>query len=75
MSEGPQTGAPVAGAPDTCGASAYQDLLGKGAASALAVPEPKRVYGVADAVTLDYQADRINVQLDDTDTIVAVTCG
>ncbi len=67
--------APAAAGPDTCGAAAYQDLLGKGAAAALAVPEPKRVYGTADAVTLDYLPDRINVQLDDTDTIVAVTCG
>ncbi len=68
-------GPAAAAGPDTCGAAAYQHLLGKGAAASLVVPEPKRVYGAADPVTLDYLADRINVQLDNTDTIVAVTCG
>jgi hypothetical protein len=66
---------PAANAPDTCNASAHQGLIGRGAAAALVLPEPKRVYGPLDAVTTDFVANRLNVQLDGTDTIVAVTCG
>jgi len=70
--------APAAGGasgPDTCGAAAYQDLIGKDAAASLALPEPKRAYRPDEAVTTDINPARLNVQLDDTDTIVAVTCG
>ncbi|AXI44860.1 hypothetical protein C1J03_01705 [Sulfitobacter sp. SK012] len=63
------------GASDTCNAAAYAGLVGQDAASALAVPEPKRSYGPNDAVTSDYLANRVNIELDDTDTIVAITCG
>jgi hypothetical protein len=69
-----QTGA-SANAPDTCNAAAHQDLVGRDAAASLILPEPKRVYGPNDAVTTDYNAARLNVQLDGTDTIVTITCG
>jgi hypothetical protein len=71
----PAVSGPVAGTSDACAASAHQDLIGRGAAASLVLPEPKRVYGPSDAVTTDFIADRLNVQLDDTDTIVAVVCG
>ncbi|WP_299027102.1 I78 family peptidase inhibitor [uncultured Sulfitobacter sp.] len=71
----PTTGSAPANAPDTCNAAAYQGLIGQDAASSLALPEPKRLYGPNDAVTSDFNAARLNVQLDDTDTIIAVTCG
>ncbi|UWR22285.1 I78 family peptidase inhibitor [Sulfitobacter sp. S190] len=70
-----RTGGDTAPGPDTCGAAAYQNLIGQDAAQALIVPEPKRVYGPEDAVTADFLANRVNVQLDNTDTIVAVVCG
>lgn len=60
---------------DTCNAAAHQGLVGLDAASSLALPEPKRLYGPNDAVTTDFDPARLNVQLDDTDTIIAVTCG
>lgn len=65
----------AASAPDTCNASAHQLLIGKDAASALALPEPKRLAGPNDAVTSDFNPARLNVGLDDTDTIISVTCG
>ncbi len=69
--------APGTGAsgPDTCNAAAHQGLVGRGAAAALALPEPKRVYGPNDAVTTDFDPARLNVQLDGIDNIVAITCG
>ncbi|MEP2919829.1 MAG: I78 family peptidase inhibitor [Sulfitobacter sp.] len=62
-------------APDTCNASAHQRLIGLDAASALALPEPKRLAGPHDVVTTDFNPARLNVGLDDTDTIISVTCG
>lgn len=67
--------APAAAGPDTCNAAAHQSLIGLDAASALALPEPKRLVGPNDAVTTDFLPERLNVALDDTDTIIAVTCG
>jgi hypothetical protein len=64
-----------ASAPDTCNAAAHQGLVGQDAASSLALPEPKRLYGPNDAVTMDYNPARLNVQLDAVDNIVAITCG
>jgi hypothetical protein len=62
-------------APEACGAENYQNLIGQDAAAALALPDPKRVYRTDEAITQDFVPTRINVQLDDTDTIFAVTCG
>lgn len=64
-----------ANGPDTCNAAAHQGLIGNDAASALALPEPKRLAGPTDAVTTDFNPARLNVGLDDTDTIIAITCG
>lgn len=67
--------APAANAPDTCNAAAHQGLIGLDAASSLALPEPKRLIGTTDAVTSDFNSSRLNVQLDDIDNIIAITCG
>jgi hypothetical protein len=64
-----------ANTPDTCNAAAHQGLVGRDAASSLALPEPKRLYGPNDAVTTDFNPARLNVQLDEIDNIVAITCG
>ncbi len=71
----PSAGNAPANTPDTCNAAAHQGLIGLDAASSLALPEPKRLYGPNDAVTTDYRAERLNVQLDGIDNIVAITCG
>lgn len=60
---------------DTCNAAAYQTLVGLDAASSLTLPEPKRLFGPTDAVTTDFNPARLNVQLDEIDNIVAITCG
>jgi len=65
----------AAPASDTCNAAAYQDLIGRDAAAALALPEPKRLYGPNDVVTTDFNPARLNVQLDGIDNVIAVTCG
>lgn len=67
----------TSGAPagDACGALAHQGLVGMDAAQSLILPEPKRVFRTDEAVTTDFNAARLNVQLDTTDTIIAVTCG
>lgn len=69
-----KAGAPAAG-PDTCNAAAHQGLIGMEAASSLALPEPKRLVGLNDAVTTDFNAGRLNVQLNEIDNIIAITCG
>lgn len=71
----PMAGSTPATAPDTCNAAAHQKLIGQDAASSLALPEPKRLYGPNDPVTTDYNPARLNVQLDAIDNIVAITCG
>ena len=71
----PIGGSAPANAPDTCNAAAHQGLIGLDAASSLALPEPKRLYGPNDLVTTDFNPARLNVQLDAVDNIVAVTCG
>ncbi len=71
--------APVRNAPpagqDTCGAAAYQSLIGQDAVVELSLPEPKRSYRLGDAITQDFVPARLNLILDDTDTITAIRCG
>ena len=64
-----------AAAPEACGAADYAGLIGQDAASALAVPDPKRIYRTDEEITTDFVPNRLNIKLDDTDTIFAVTCG
>jgi len=71
----PTGGSAPASGPDTCNAAAHQGLIGLDAASSLALPEPKRLVGPTDAVTTDFNPARLNVQLNDIDNIVAITCG
>lgn len=73
--QAPSAGGAAVSGPDTCNAATYQGLIGMDAASSLALPEPKRLIGPNDAVTMDFNASRLNIQLSDTDTIIAITCG
>lgn len=74
---GPNPGGQVTApaGPDTCNASAYQNLIGQDAVVELSLPEPKRAYRLGDAVTQDFVPERLNIKLDDTDTIIAIDCG
>jgi hypothetical protein len=72
----PNTGQqPAPAGPDTCNAGAYQGLIGQDAVVDLSLPDPKRTYRLGDPVTLDFVPERLNIKLDDTDTIVAIDCG
>ena len=62
-------------AQESCSAGLYSGLVGQDAAASLAVPEPKRVYVLGEPITMDFNPARINIELDDTDTIIALKCG
>lgn len=64
-----------ANAPDTCNAAVHQGLLGLDATASLILPEPKRLYGPSDVITTDFNPARLNVELNEIDIIVAITCG
>ena len=73
---GESTGAgPRTSGPDTCNAAAYAGLIGQDAVVALQIPDPKRSYRPDEAITLDNVPQRVNIVLDDTDVITAITCG
>ncbi|MCK0745492.1 I78 family peptidase inhibitor [Chromohalobacter nigrandesensis] len=67
---------------DACGAKALNDYVGQradgetvGQLETDSAVERVRVIRPGQAVTMDYRADRLNVKLDDEDTIVELTCG
>ena len=62
---------------EECGAAGYRNLIGRdrSTAEALMTVQPKRVYGQAEAVTLDYQPDRVNFVIGPDGTIAEVRCG
>lgn len=39
------------------------------------LPQPRRIIPPGTAVTMDYRADRTNIELDDEDRVVRVYCG
>lgn len=63
------------GGGDTCNAASYADMIGQDAVVALSIPEPKRQYRLGDPVTMDFNAARVNVVLDNTDVIIDIKCG
>ncbi|MBD3665624.1 hypothetical protein H9Q16_16945 [Sulfitobacter sp. TSTF-M16] len=67
--------APRVSGDDTCGASAYAGLIGQDAVVALSIPDPKRSYRPDEVVTSDFNPERVSIQLDETDVIVAIACG
>ena len=74
QTNGPSAKASSGGA-DTCNAASYAGMIGQDAVVALSIPDPKRQYRLGDPVTLDFNPARVNVELDDTDVIVAIKCG
>ena len=75
LGSGTTARAPVVGGADTCNAAAYAGLIGQDAVVALQIPDPKRSYRPDEAVTQDLNPARVNIVLDDTDVITAITCG
>lgn len=70
--------APASGNPDdTCAAAGIQNLVGQdvSALAAVLLPEPVRVIGPDDMVTMDFNPARTNIRLDENDRIVEITCG
>ena len=68
---------PVDPGPDACGASELQDLVGRPGVvlDGMRFSQDVRVIQYGMAVTMDYNADRLNIWLDRRDVIERVTCG
>lgn len=62
---------------DACGASGLQSLVGQPAAllETMRFGVPVRVIRPGMAVTMDYRADRLDIEIDRRETISRVTCG
>lgn len=61
---------------DPCGAQGYTGLLGSSlAAVTLPADLNDRVLRPGDAATTDYDPSRLNIELDETDTIIGLSCG
>lgn len=60
-----------------CGAAGLQGLIGQreSVLAALRLRQPMRVIHPGQAVTMDYSAERLNIQIDKAGRIAAVTCG
>jgi phage baseplate assembly protein gpV len=62
---------------DACGAAALQTLVGQDRAAVPTVDPAQdiRVFQQGAALTMDFKANRLNVELDDGGTILRVYCG
>lgn len=62
---------------DACGANGLQDLLGQpvAALTPMTLRQPVRVISPGQPVTMDYQAERLNVELNASKVITRVSCG
>lgn len=65
-----------------CNAEAVQSMLGEHASSALvesarrkAGAEQVRVLAPGDAVTMDYNSQRLNIDIDEAEVVERITCG
>ncbi|RKF16318.1 hypothetical protein D6850_01810 [Roseovarius spongiae] len=63
--------------PDACGASAYADTVGTPRADHDFTDgdRPLRIIPPDSAVTMDYRADRLNVDIDEDGIVTRVWCG
>ncbi len=62
---------------DGCGAAERQALVGTsvGALDSATLPENRRIIFPGQAVTMDFQAERLNVEIGSDDMIARVYCG
>ncbi|MDJ1009392.1 MAG: I78 family peptidase inhibitor [Paracoccaceae bacterium] len=68
---------PPSPAEDGCGAAALADLVGQDASAlaAMTFPDTTRFIRPGDAVTMDYSAERLNIDLGADGTILRLWCG
>ncbi|WP_151718712.1 I78 family peptidase inhibitor [Gemmobacter serpentinus] len=73
----PSGPAPVAPAGGSCGAEGLQGLVGKSRASISGqrFAHELRVYEEGQPITMDYNADRLNIEVSRSGTILRVSCG
>ena len=71
-----ETPPPAEGA-EACGAAGLQFLVGTsvGSLDASKLPSPRRVIFPGQAVTMDFRADRLNVEIGKDDKVSRVFCG
>lgn len=64
-------------APDACGASGAQGLVGldESVLATMKFRQPVRVLRPGMAVTMDYSAERLNIEVDAAGRIIRVSCG
>lgn len=69
--------APAAAPAGDCGADALQDLVGSsvGTLDPASLPEPRRIIFPGQAVTMDFLAERLNVEIGTDDRVARVFCG
>lgn len=62
---------------NACGAADLQTLVGQPASvlDTMRFAQPVRVIRPGMAVTMDYRADRLNIEIDKAERIIRVTCG
>ncbi len=67
----------VAAGDDACGAAGLQSLVGTsvGTLDPATLPDPNRVIFPGQAVTMDFRAERVNVEIGPDDLVVRVYCG
>ncbi len=67
---------PAAEAPDTCGMAAYSSFVGTNvAAVTLPADKPVRVLKQGQPMTLEFLAERLNIETDDDGIILRLFCG
>ena len=64
-------------AEDACGASGLQDLIGQSAKKleVMRFAHPVRILRPGMAVTMDYSAERLNIEVDAAERITRISCG
>lgn len=67
----------VAQGEDACGAAGFQTLVGTsvGTLDPSTLPEPRRILFPGQAATLDFAAERLNVEIGSDDLVARVYCG
>lgn len=60
-----------------CGAEGMRDLVGQPASvlDGMVLPADTRIVRPGMAVTMDYRPDRLNIDLDEDDRILRLSCG
>ena len=75
----PATNDPATPAPtDACGAAGRQDWIGRARSDLPSAPAGAdwRIYETGQPVTMDYNAGRLNIEIDpDSQTVIRLSCG